>query len=297
MTAAPDQPFFSAEVSGDLPPLQNVDCYVCGSSERSLWAAENGFRAMKCRRCGLVYVTPRPAPGSRTRALETGLHGGDRELDVTGGYAGEALLPRYRRIIATVYGEEAFRDSRLSWLDIGCGYGEWLETLRDLSAGGMRLSGVEPHAGKAASARARGLEILGVELAAVSGRFDRISLLNVYSHLTDPPAFLADLAGRLAPGGELLLETGNGAEIERAEFPDKLYLPDHLSFASEAILRQVLARAGFTVKSVTRLPLSAPPSGALAWVKHGLKACLRPGYRRRYWNNRCRDLWIRAGVR
>ncbi len=81
-----------------------------------------------------------------------------------------------------------------------------------------------------------------------------ISLINVYSHLPNPVAFLEQLRGKLDESGAVVLVTGNGADVERDQFPGALYLPDHLSFAGETQLREVFRRAGFAVARVDTYP-------------------------------------------
>jgi hypothetical protein len=37
----------------------DVDCNLCGGAEKELLFDKDGFRHVRCRDCGLVYVTPR----------------------------------------------------------------------------------------------------------------------------------------------------------------------------------------------------------------------------------------------
>jgi ubiquinone/menaquinone biosynthesis C-methylase UbiE len=261
-------------------------CYVCGSSEGRPWGSENGYQAVRCRDCGLVYVSPRPALESISRAAQTGLHAGEHELAVTGDYA-KKKVALYARRLAELYGPGYFHGAGERWLDVGAGFGEFLEALAHASGGTLRARGLEPNETKAASARGRGLTVTFVELSELGERFHFISLLNVLSHLPDPPAMLTRLRELLEPGGELLLQTGNFAELERAEIPVSLDLPDHLSFANERLLVRVLERAGFAVVGSRSYPMFASQERRRFGIKRAPSAPER----------QCLDLWLRARVR
>jgi 2-polyprenyl-3-methyl-5-hydroxy-6-metoxy-1,4-benzoquinol methylase len=88
----------------------------------------------------------------------------------------------------------------------------------------------------------------------VAELYNYVSLMNVYSHLPDPVAFLTQLRALLRAGGELVLLTGNGGDLERVEYPGPLSLPDHLSFVGHAHLRRVLARAGYDIAQEITIP-------------------------------------------
>jgi len=40
--------------------MEYVNCNLCGSNEYKLFKEINGYRLVKCKRCGLVYLNPRP---------------------------------------------------------------------------------------------------------------------------------------------------------------------------------------------------------------------------------------------
>ncbi|HWP07067.1 MAG TPA: class I SAM-dependent methyltransferase [Polyangiaceae bacterium] len=261
-----------------------VPCYVCGATAHAPWGTENGHYAVRCKDCGLVYVSPRPTLASISRAAQTGLHGGEQNLEVTGSYGGAKRHAHYLSRLADLFGAGYFHGSGERWLDVGAGFGELLETLAIASGGTLRTRGLEPNEAKAASARARHLDVSFTELSALGERFHYLSLLNVFSHLPDPPATLMELATVLEPGGELVLQTGNFAELERNEIPVPLELPDHLSFANERLLRRVLDKSGFTLVSIRSYPMYAAPR------KRGVlrrKSATAP-------ERQPMDLWLRA---
>jgi 2-polyprenyl-3-methyl-5-hydroxy-6-metoxy-1,4-benzoquinol methylase len=266
------------------PESTSVPCYVCGATAHTPWGTENGHQAVRCKDCGLVYVSPRPALASISRAARTGMHAGQQNLEVTGAYGGTKRHAHYLSRLSDLFGAGYFHGSGERWLDIGAGFGELLETLALASGGSLRARGLEPNEAKASSARARHLDVSFIELSDLKERYHYVSLLNVFSHLPDPPATLAELGSVLEPGGELVLQTGNFAELERSEIPVPLELPDHLSFANERLLRRVLQKAGFALVSIRSYPMySTQPKRSMLRRKTEPLEGRRP-----------MDLWLRA---
>jgi 2-polyprenyl-3-methyl-5-hydroxy-6-metoxy-1,4-benzoquinol methylase len=122
--------------------------------------------------------------------------------------------------------------------------------------------------------------------------WDVVSMINVFSHLPDPLVFLEEVRALLRPGGELLLVTGNGAEIERAEYPQALSLPDHIVFGGEPQLRRFLEQAGFAIEQVARFSTAMPRP---VWEARAEALAARLTRRRvGYSGTPFRSLWIRA---
>jgi SAM-dependent methyltransferase len=267
------------------PPMERVACYVCGEHRHQPWAQENGFHAVRCQGCGLVYVNPRPTRAAISRAAQSGLHEGAVTQDETG-QRDARKVALYLERLGALYEPRELERRGGRWFDVGCGFGEFLEALVVESAGALGVVGSEPNERKAAAARARGLDVSFRDLNTEQAGYGFISLLNVFSHVPAPPELLDQRHGLLEPGGELVLETGNWAELERRQIKDRLHLPDHLSFASEALLRRLLEAAGFEVLSVMRYPMS----------KASLLRRLLPAQFRAAPETTACDLWFRARV-
>jgi SAM-dependent methyltransferase len=146
----------------------------------------------------------------------------------------------------------------LKWLDIGAGFGELVEALLQLAPPGSEIRGIEPCLPKVSKAQSKKLPVGAQPLSEIDQRFTHVSLINVYSHLSDPARFLADLHRIMEPNAYLLLVTGNGGDIPRSEFPGSLYLPDHLSFGGERHIRSVLDDAQYNIVTITSY--SEPPT-------------------------------------
>lgn len=279
-------------------PLVRVsNCYNCGSEENTFYAEENGFSLVKCSGCGLLYLQERPDDKDISQAHRQGKHTGLKELDVTGRFnAGK--IPVYLRVLDDLF-EGDFANKR-TWLDVGCGHGEFMVALRQYSNGKISAKGTEPNIRKQKSARKRGLDVGFFDLESHGGKYDVISFLNVYSHLPNPPEFINSLRGLLNPGGELVVQTGDTADFSAKDHYKPFSLPDHLSFASEKIVTDILKRSGFGILKVSKRPyVSFSPRGI---AKEIVKAFL-PRYHSsiRYYAKWKRysqtDMFIRASLK
>jgi 2-polyprenyl-6-hydroxyphenyl methylase/3-demethylubiquinone-9 3-methyltransferase len=98
-------------------------------------------------------------------------------------------------------------------LDVGCGAGLLAEPLARL---GAEVTGVDAAGENVAVARAHAagsglaIDYRAGELAALGlGQFDLVTAMEVLEHVADKPAFLAEIARHLVPGGLMVLSTPN----------------------------------------------------------------------------------------
>lgn len=265
--------------------MEHVLCYSCGSNTARDYASENGYTLVKCNHCGLLYVNPRPNVDEIEQAHTLGQHRGADMIQTTG-YYDFSKVSSYIQTLKEIFGDGRILKGK-RWLDIGCGYGEFLEALNKFSSNGVIAKGTEPNVRKAAAARKNGLDVDYFDLAAHKDKYDYISMLNVYSHLPDPPAIISEWKKLLLPGGQLILETGNTADLSREQHPQPFYLPDHLSFASEKIVTTILERIGFDVLSVRKY--AEVRETPMAILREALKV-LVPGKKSKLWRVIRRDM-------
>ena len=234
--------------------LESVSCLFCQSNESNLWATENGFNAVKCRQCGLIYVNPRNTQSVVDKAVTTGHHSevpGGR--NVVGRRSKRKVL-KYRRVLSALFKDVWSANRTISWLDIGAGFGEIVEALSSLAPKGSQVHGIEPMGPKAQNAQSRGILVREGYLNSVKESYDFVSLVDVFSHLPDFRQFLLEIKNVLNDGGQIYLQTGNIADLRGSnDVPTQLDLPDHLVFAGEKHIIAYLEEAGFKIIEIVRV--------------------------------------------
>lgn len=145
-------------------------------------------------------------------------------------------------------------------VDLGCGRGELLETLR---TAGVNAHGVELSGELAAICRAKGLSVeQGDMFQYLEGRADQsldaIACMQVVEHIPRPrvPELIQLAHAKLKSGGVLAVETPNPECL--AIFASHFYLdPTHRHPLPPALLSFYLEEAGFTGVEVVRLSPAA----------------------------------------
>lgn len=144
-------------------------------------------------------------------------------------------------------------------LDIGCGAGLLCEPLARLGAGVTGVDAApENVAAAAAHADAMDLDIryMAGEVGKLDiGTFDLVTCVEVIEHVADKPAFLRDVAARLAPDGLLVMSTPNRTTASRVLLVGAAeavgYVPKGThhweDFVTPYELEALLAEVGLTV--------------------------------------------------
>lgn len=272
--------------------VEEISCPYCRGTEHSHWASENGFSAVRCRDCKLLYVNPRPRQDLIDAAVKTGNH-----TEVAGGYnvvtkRNASKVTAYRRIFQELMADTLTKGKPFSFMDIGAGYGEVVEAVASLAPTGSRIEGIEPMTPKAEAARAMGLNVQEAYVNELDDQYDCVTLINILSHIPDFREFLEEIKSIVKPGGELIMETGNIAELSDASsVPGSLNLPDHLVFAGESHCIGFLEEAGFVDIRVKR----ERRDGFVRFGKLVVKKALgRPVNIRLPYQSKYRALFVRA---
>ena len=261
-------------------------CPLCAAAGARPLVQAGTRRMVRCGVCGLVYRDPLPAPPPPPASPEP-----DPELVAAELRVADRRSRGFRRLLRA-----AGPPGRL--LDVGTGFGVFLKLA---GAAGWQAVGVDVDAQAVRYAWTQlGVDARAGELAALrfpDASFDLVTFWNVLECVPEPLALLAEARRLVRPGGRVFVRTQNlawqlasfrGTEaVKRLGLRRRLEATPHLTFIfnavcfSQATLRTVLARAGFTVDAVRNSPpipgdpylgLGAPGELALGLVKRAVHA-------------------------
>jgi len=138
-------------------------------------------------------------------------------------------------------------------LDVGCGSGDWLASMRER---GWQVAGTDFDENAVKVARQRGLDVVCGPLEQqhfADNSFNAVTLSHVIEHVPDPVAELKECLRILKPGGKLVLFTPNSASLSHKVFKRDwrgLEPPRHLHIFSMDSMRRLLEKAGFRQNSI-----------------------------------------------
>ncbi|MDQ6687458.1 MAG: methyltransferase domain-containing protein [Actinomycetota bacterium] len=183
-----------------------------------------------------------------------------------------AYLPDVRRLVGPAAGAGV---SGTGVVDVGSGRGEWLALLRDA---GVPASGVDANPAFVEAGRKRGLDLVhGDAVAHLQGlppdSVDMVTAFHLIEHLDveEALALLAAARHALRPGGCVLLETPNPANLRMAAC-DFYNDPTHRSPLPPALTEYLVSASGFGEVEVrplhpNRSPFEIADSGAVQQVE------------------------------
>lgn len=219
---------------------------------------------VQCKNCGVMYN--RVIPNQETLNFLYNVPGRENvwKFNTDGRRMREKLA-----LLATLKS-----DSTPRVLDVGCYTGEFLAMLPDH----WTKHGADPNCAALEVARRRipsGQFFPGrlQDLADSSefGVYDLISLWDVAEHLDDSDAAFRKVSSLLAPGGLLVLETGDtSSKVAKAMREGWYYVNylEHFTFFNEESFRKLLPKYGLQIVSCTPTIHHYPKIGALSAHLH-----------------------------
>lgn len=238
-------------------------CPVC--SRTASWEAiptrpDPGFSVVRCAECGYGRSFPVVGDAEIGRWYPQAYYGEDNV--------------RFNRLFEALV--RVFRKRRARWiarlsrpgpaLDVGCGRGFLLRTLKDLGYG---VQGVELSEHAARHARALGIDVhVGPFRSGpfVRGTYHAVIFWHSLEHLRNPFEAIAWAGELLAPGGLLVVAVPNLDSLQARLFGGDWFhldVPRHYVHFGTRSLRRTLERAGFRPLTVSHFSLEQNPYGAL----------------------------------
>ena len=160
----------------------------------------------------------------------------------------------------TLFGEERYQfcikrlnlsEKEISVLDVGCGLGYFLETLKDK---GIKARGLEVDPYQRDVCLKKGLDVLTSDLSQeYDESYDLITLFDVLEHLTEPVEFFKLAYSKLKPGGHIIAFTPNinsfGFEL-MGNTQNLLYPFQHVCFYNPSSIKYLSEKAKLNISSV-----------------------------------------------
>jgi SAM-dependent methyltransferase len=233
--------------------LENVNCALCGGADSELIFTApslrlsgpgNHFDLRRCTKCGLVFMSPRPAPEELAALYQPKFYHSPNQKLV-------------QRIAGLILGESVSFVQRHAGpsklLDVGCGNGSFIQ---GAARAGFDVYGLEPYQSALPnlpeSLRTRVLCAPFESADYPAESFDVITLWHVLEHLSGPVETLKRLRVFLKPGGTLILEVPNIASSEARWLGPhwhNLDLPYHFWHFAPETLQSAVQQAGFEIKT------------------------------------------------
>jgi SAM-dependent methyltransferase len=254
----------AADVTPAPPAMRSVPCNLCGNDDvRTIRASTGEGRIVQCRRCGLVYVSPRLAQNPLTQYEGDEYH--EKGVLATGrpGYTSYASD---RPVLYPYFGRRAEEIARIKpgarLLEVGAASGYFMDQARRQ---GLRPEGIEP---SKACQRIIGDELHlpvvagSLEEAAIEpSTYDVVAMFQTIEHFDDPRGALLKVARWLKPGGLLVITTPNRhgwfARLAGRRWFE--YKPrEHLYYFDDTTIARMLEAVGFDRIHVSRDPNRYP---------------------------------------
>ncbi len=248
--------------------MESPACDLCGSEEDAphltVCAEGKVWKIVRCPRCGLLYLSPRPGGEELGR-----YYGREYFFDErTESPRRRKRVLRYERSKHKFLGALAAGEPKQKVLDVGCMRGEFLGLFDKQK---WELYGVEPSREAASYAKeTAGAEVFCGELEEAgfpSDFFDLVTLWHVLEHAASPSALLSEVRRVLRPSGTVAVAVPNAASLQARIFRERWSAwdpPRHLHHMDVRTLKGFLTKAGF---EVAKMSCSEPDTGAHCLTK------------------------------
>ena len=229
--------------------MEQVPCDICGDAPMRVVRPIGGTHIMRCRRCGLAFLNPRPSAEELSRYYESDYYESDDPL--AHGYEDyEALAPALEHMAAQ---KVALVRSRLTGgklLDVGAGFGHFVQAAR---RAGFDANGIEvsPVGARFARERLDAPVTQGTldSVDAPPGAFDAITLWDVLEHVHSARTALDQVGGLLRPGGYVFLTVPDADGLLARLMGPKWFgyqKIDHTYYFTPRTIRKLLSASGFS---------------------------------------------------
>lgn len=236
--------------SYDSAEYEEVPCDLCGSKNKEVlgFSKESRARAVICRVCGLIFVSPR-----MTRQWYDKFY--QEEYRQLGGGEEESLSVRFAR--QRKHGFALAEELKVHFptkgllVDIGSSTGGTLAGIKEVFKD-LDVLGIEPSEAEASHARSQGVPTHATLIEDIEKKGIRIPEADcvlstqALNHFLSPRFFLKWAWQHLKPGGRIVLEVKNfRQQSRRSSRVENSIQIDHVYMFTPETLKEYVMAAGF----------------------------------------------------
>jgi len=220
-------------------------CILCTASGFRIIHRKDEWKYLLCLNCGLVCLHPKPTTETLTKNYEDYLSVQPEEI----GNWESMVKPVVTRSADLI--ESRSRTVRGKLLDIGCGYGFFLQ---EMKSRGWQVNGIEiSQTGRKYAKNRWDIEVFSEPLETLrfpENSFDVVTLFYVIEHVLEPLDLMKEVNRILKPKGLVILRWPHSTPIVRLLGPlsrklDLYHTPYHLYDFSPKTIGRLLNRTGF----------------------------------------------------
>ncbi len=242
--------------------MEPAKCCICNTRDSEpvgvgldfeYHTSPDSFLAVRCVRCGVVYLDRRPLERELGRIYPDHYHTFAFTEDRFGLVYSVRRRLEARRLLATFAALP--HDARI--LDVGCGDGFHLGLLAEFGPSAWQIEGIDVDPRAVAAARRQGLRVHHgrvEDLERPEGGFQAALMIQTVEHLADPLSVLRAVRALLAPGGVLLLVTDNTGSLDfrltKRRHWGGYHFPRHWYLFDGPSLRRLATTAGLEVANL-----------------------------------------------
>ena len=238
--------------------MEHINCKLCYGSKYKVFNKINSHRLVKCKKCGLVYLNPRPNQKEIDDKYSAEYHIG--KLLIQEPKTESEIEDKINRNTGMVTKIVKQFGTKGNLLDIGCSTGFFLACLQRY---GWQVTGVDISEWASNFAREKlGLNVFTGTVGQVrfTERFDVVTMYHILEHLPNPLKTLKGIPELMADRGVLIIKGPNLGSFDRMWHGEKWRgydLPFHLYHFTPKTYSMILDKAGFTVQEIIFEPWRA----------------------------------------
>ncbi|MDO8500055.1 MAG: class I SAM-dependent methyltransferase [bacterium] len=230
---------------------EEVPCDLCSGVDTEVlgFSKEDPARAVICRKCGLIFISPRMTKGWYDRFYQEEYRAHGNDVNDLG--ARFEKQQRHGRALAEELEPYFFKKGLL--VDVGASTGGTLAGLKETFSD-FSVLGIEPSEKETAYAKVHGISMHATLIEDIEKKGITIPLADMVlstqslNHFLSPRYFLTWAWQHLKPSGRLILEVKNfRQQARRSSRVENSVQIDHVYMFTPETVREYMAAAGFRV--------------------------------------------------